>query len=416
MTKFLLSKYLTIKILLVYLTKILLSMKNVIGQPARGEDFYQRVREVLKISESLSNGNNLQITAPRRVGKTSILWYLLDNDVENRHYVYVDTESINTEEGFYKKLLAEILRNTKISTSNKLAAAFSEKSNAFLKKIKGITVLGNSIELNHEEDENHYAQLFNFLTGYAQSEDIELIILVDEFPQTIENIKKINTDSAIKFLQSNRELRINPELKGKVKFIYTGSIGLNYTVAKLDATATINDLNSIEVGPLKKEEATDLFTKLLETNGRTTNAEASDFLLEKIQWYIPFHIQLIVQEIVNQTERGFEITKEIIENSIESIIDLRNQNHFDHYHSRLKSQFKGNEFKYADELLKLIAERSVMSNQELFDLSAKYELQDEYKRIIQTLMYDGYINIIKGSSNYQFNSPIVKLWWLKFIC
>ncbi len=401
--------------MLLYLTKILLSMKNVIGQPARGEDFYKRVREVLKISESLSNGNNLQITAPRRVGKTSILWYLLDNDVENRHYVYIDTESINTEEGFYKKLLAEILRNKKISTSNKLAAVFSEKSNVFLKKIKGITVLGSGIELNHEGVENHYIQLFNFLTGYAQSEDIELILLIDEFPQTIENIKKNSEDSAIKFLQSNRELRLNPELKGKVKFIYTGSIGLNYTVAKLNATATINDLNSVEVGPLKKEEAIDLFIKLLETNERTTNSDASDFLLEKIQWYIPFHIQLIVQEIVNQTEKGFEITKEIIENSIESIIDLRNQNHFDHYYSRLKSQFKGNEFKYADELLKLTARQGVMSNPELFDLSAKYELQDEYKRIIQTLMYDGYINMIKDSSNYQFNSPIVKMWWLKFI-
>lgn len=60
-------------------------MKNIIGSPARGKDFYQRKREVEKIISSLSNGNNIQITAPRRVGKTSILWYLLDNDFTNRH-------------------------------------------------------------------------------------------------------------------------------------------------------------------------------------------------------------------------------------------------------------------------------------------------------------------------------------------
>ena len=392
-------------------------MKNIIGQPARGEDFYKRTREVEQISESLSNGNNLQITAPRRVGKTSILWYLLDNDVEKRIYVYVDTESVDNEEDFYKKLLSEILRNENVISSKKLLNAFTEKSNDFFKKIKGFNFLGNGIELNHDESgKNHYDELFNFPTGYAQSEDIELVILVDEFPQTIENIKKHNEDTAIKFLQSNRELRINPKLKGKVKFIYTGSIGLNDTVAKLSATSTINDLHSIEIGPLKREEAIDLFTKLLGTKERTTNNNANDYLLEKIQWFIPFHIQLIVQEVANQTEKGTEITKEIIESSIESIIDLRNQNHFDHYFSRLKTQFKGDEFKYADELLKIIAKQDVINKAEAFDLSAKYSVEDQHKRILQTLMYDGYINVIKDSSNYQFNSPIVKLWWLKFIC
>ena len=53
-------------------------MKNVIGLPARGENFYQRTREVAKVTQALANGNNIQITAPRRVGKTSILWYLLE--------------------------------------------------------------------------------------------------------------------------------------------------------------------------------------------------------------------------------------------------------------------------------------------------------------------------------------------------
>jgi hypothetical protein len=392
-------------------------MKNIIGQPARRENFYKRTREVQRISESLSNGNNLQITAPRRVGKTSILWHLLDNDIENRNYVYVDTESIDNEDDYYKKLLTEIVRNPKIAHSGKLTKVISEKSNYFFKKVKCINVLGNGIELNHDEKhKSYYDELFHFLTGYAQSENIELVLLIDEFPQTIENIKKNDGESSVKFLQSNRALRMNPDLNGKVKFIYTGSIGLNYTVAKINATATINDLNSIEVGPLNKDEAIDLFTKLLMASGRGTDEAAGLFLLEKIQWYIPFHIQLIVQEIIAQTEKGAEVTQEVVERSINSIIDLRNQNHFEHYNSRLKSQFKGNEFKYADELLKLIAQNGSMNKAEAFDLSAKYELESEYKRIIQTLMYDGYINLTGDTQHYQFNSPIVKLWWLKFIC
>lgn len=66
-------------------------MKNVIGLPARGTSFYQRNREIEKVTRALANGNNIQITAPRRVGKTSILWYLLDNNIDDRHYIYILT-------------------------------------------------------------------------------------------------------------------------------------------------------------------------------------------------------------------------------------------------------------------------------------------------------------------------------------
>jgi uncharacterized protein len=394
-----------------------IAMKNVIGQPARGNDFYARDREVQKIISSLSNGNNIQITAPRRVGKTSILWYLLDNDVANRHYVYVDTESISEEQEFYKKLLREILRNDKIGSSTKIVKGFSDSGNQFFKKIKSVKIFNSSVDFNHEETErNYFDELTNFLAGYAAEESTELVLLVDEFPQTIENIKKSGEQNARIFLQRNRSLRLNPELNGKVKFIYTGSIGLNNTVSKLDATASINDLNSIGVGPLTEEEAIDLFKQLLYANDRIANAESSKKLVEILQWFIPFHIQLIVQQIIQQTQKGNEITADTVADAVKNIIDLRNQNHFDHYYSRLKTQFKDKSFRYADDVLKTIAKKDVLTREELFDLSFKYDLSDDYRKVVEALIYDGYIHNPDGTNEFKFNSPIVKLWWLKFIC
>ena len=391
-------------------------MKNIIGQPARGENFYQRDREVKKIIDSLSNCNNIQITAPRRVGKTSILWYLFDNDIANRRYVYVDTESIANEEDFFKKLLNEILRNEHIGSSAKLKSGLSG-ANRFLKKIKSIKILNTGIELNHEnEGHNYFDELQNFLSGYAMEENMELVVLIDEFPQTIENIKSIDPVQAVSFLQKNRTLRSNPEINGKVKFIYTGSIGLNQTVSRLNASATINDINSIEIGPLSEKEAKELFRKLLNPYNRKVTTQAEDTLLKIIQWYIPFHIQLTVQEIVQQTESGDEVLSSTIESAVDNIIALKNQNHFDHYYTRLKVQFKNEAFKYADELLKDIVANDAADKTRVFDLAAKYDLTGEYKKILETLMYDGYIHYIEDTKEYRFNSPIVKRWWLKFIC
>ncbi len=391
-------------------------MKNVIGQPARGANFYKRESEVEKISNSLSNGNNIQITAPRRVGKTSILWYMLDNDVEKRNYIYVDTESISDEQKFYKKLLAEVLKNEKIQNSKKLQKKFAERANKYFQKLQSVNILGTGFELKEDKEERDYfEELSNFLVGYVQEESAELVILVDEFPQTIENIKKVSSDKAIHFLQRNRELRLNPNLKGGVKFIYTGSIGLNYTVSKLNATSSINDLNSIEIGPLNDSDARNFLRLLLESNNRIYSEKAAVKLLEKLQWYIPFHIQLVVQEIINQTKPNEEVTENTIEDSINKIIDLKNQNHFDHYHTRLKSQFKNASFDYADAVLKEIAKKGAMEKKRAFDLSVSLKIEADQRSIIETLMYDGYI-YINPEGNYSFNSPIVRLWWLKFVC
>ncbi|SFE41412.1 Predicted ATPase, AAA+ ATPase superfamily [Chitinophaga sp. CF118] len=391
-------------------------MKNIIGSPARGHNFYERGREVKKITDSLRNGNNIQITAPRRVGKTSILLHLLDNDIAGHHYVYVDTENITDEQSFYQKLLMEILKNDKISGSRQLIAGFKNGTNRFFRKIKSIQLLNTGIAFNNESPERDYCDEFeDFLTGYAGAEDAELVILIDEFPQTIENIRKNSEQSAIQFLQRKRALRLNPEISKKVKFIYTGSIGLNQTVSVLSATATINDLNSIEVGPLSETEAKDLFRKLLESNTRIVHSSAEECLQEVLQWYIPFHIQLLVQEIVNNTADNDLITVAVVEKALNKIIDLRYKNHFDHYYTRLKTHFTDESFKYANAVLKEIAEKNAVNKKILGELALQYQVT-EHRHIIESLLYDGYIYFEDATRFYRFNSPILQRWWLKFIC
>lgn len=392
-------------------------MKNIIGQPARGENFYGREREIKRIENSLANNNNIQITAPRRVGKTSILWYLLDNAYADRRYVYIDTESINDENTFYKKLLTEIIRSNVISEQDSFWGKLKAGANKALARVKSINVPGGGgITLNDTEEHHYLDELTNLLLGYCEEESIELILLIDEFPITIENIRELSEAKAIAFLQGNRSLRMNPGIAEKVRFIYTGSIGLNATVSKIGATASINDLNAIPIDALDEDAALDFLQRLLQPAGRTCSQETGMHLLASIEWYIPFHIQLIVQELITISKPADAITVTMIDRAIDNIIDLRNQHHFDHYYTRLKKQFKDDSYKYAFRILTEIATHGTLQRTVAFDIAVGMKVEEGFRSILNALEYDGYIHQSADNKSYSFNSPIVRRWWLKFFC
>ena len=367
---------------------------------------------------SIAAGNNLQIAAPRRVGKTSILFYLMDKGIDGNIYVYVDTERVDNEQDFYKKLLKEILKTDSIAQSRRLKTLLEGGARLF-RKIKSVKVAGQGIDFHEGEEMDYYEELTNFLSGLELEGSQKLVLLIDEFPQTILNIiaaHKVETRQAIQLLQSNRELRLNPDIAEKVQFIYTGSIGLNHTVAAIQASAFVNDLNSIEVEPLSEEEATDLANHLLKTKDIQMDAATVEHLLQKISWLIPFHIQLAVHEISGLCYASKIATTELVDKAFDNMVATCNNNHFEHYYSRLKSQFKNEAFHYAAAVLDQIALTDTITTAEIYNKAVHFGVQEQYRQIIEVLAYDGYINNNSNHHNYQFNSPIVRLWWQKFIC
>lgn len=388
-------------------------MRNIVGNPARGDNFFKRDREVGKILVSIENENNIQIAAPRRVGKTSILFHMLDAAVEGHKYVYVDTESIDSEEEFYKRLLREII---KVPGIQGVAAKFLNAASVLARKIKSLKVMEVEVDMQEENEAvSYFDDLVHFLCGIQLDNGEKLILLIDEFPQTILNIlNRQGTEAATRFLQSNRTLRLNPDILNKVRFIYTGSIGLNHTVAAIDSTAFINDLNTLEIEPLTAIEAGELLDSLLAVRGVVMRPSARNYLLDKLEWLIPFHIQLLVQELLRLDLPIDGIHEQHVDKAFEEIISARNDNHFAHYHSRLKSQFKGQELKYALEMLRLVAKDGVISRAQLLDQAYVFDVVDQYKKIIEILVYDGYINNVGQRDIYRFNSPVVRLWWNKY--
>jgi uncharacterized protein len=391
-------------------------MKNVVGHPARGEDFFPRIKEIDKIKRSLLAGNNLQIAAPRRIGKTSILMYFIDTAQNDFIFIYVDVEATKNENDFYKRLYESILKSEALTKATKLIKQFKDSGNTFLKRIKSVNILEGAIELSEGVEINYYDEFSNLLKGIDLGEK-KLALLIDEFPYAINNLRYGQDVNAAKnLLKSKRTIRQDPALNKKILFVYTGSISLNATVEQIASSELVNDIDSISVSPLSPKDAKDLIKQLTATDGIKINDDGINYVIEKLKWLIPFHMQLFVKELYDLVdERSEEVSNKQIDNAFDAIVEFRNNNYFEHYSSRLSKLYKDYEYQFAQDVLNTIAENDLISKNEIINIAAKYNLESEFNKVIQGLIYDGYIFLDVDGKLYRFNSTILKMWWKRYV-
>ncbi len=331
--------------------------------------------------------------------------YLNDNPKPNYYFIFLITESVNNENEFFRRLVNKVIKSDIIKQSQKILT-FIERHKPIIKKV-GL----EGVEFSVNDKLNYKDMLIRILRSF-HSADKRLIIMLDEFSETLDNIIEDESETAGKrFLQSNRELRQDIEVSNSVKFIYTGSIGLENIVNKLNAMNTINDLKSLRILPLSEKEAKQLIKQLLEDVNFAISNSLINYILKRIEWLIPFYIQLIIEKLNNiyRDDNISKMSKDIIDKAF--AIMLEDRQHFEHWHTRLRASLKGAEYNFIKELLNKNSENGSINSNEIFDLAVKYELEDAYRDLLNSLVYDGYINNNDDKKNYRFNSPILGTWW-----
>jgi hypothetical protein len=190
---------------------------------------------------------------------------------------------------------------------------------------------------------------------------------------------------------------------------------LENIVSKLNAIDTINDLTRLKIPPLTKDKSKKLIQILIENMDFTIPPDITDYILQKIEWLIPFYIQLTVfelKELLRETPEK-KITKQVIDHTFQEMLEQRQ--HFEHWHTRLRASLKGKDYNFVKELLNITSENETISSNEIFNLAVKHKAEDNYKDLVGSLVYDGYINNQDDNHVYRYNSPIARMWWRKNI-
>ncbi|MCB2299473.1 ATP-binding protein [Clostridium tagluense] len=390
-------------------------MKIITGQAARGDNFFKRSILINKLWRKIDSESSIIISAPRRVGKTSLMRHIEDNPNDKYYVVYIITESVYSENKYYEEIVKAILNCDSIKIKDKALNIFKDAIKNFAKSIDEIGI--DSVKFGKKVEFNYYEKFIEIMKS-IDLEGHKLIIMIDEFAQTIQNIQeKEGTIYAVKLLQSNRALRQNSDINTKFQFIYTGSISLESIARRMGSSKSINDLDILKVTPLSLSEGKDFINILLKGLDFTMDDKTINHMLYEIKWLNPFYIQLAMDKIqdIYDEEKSPAIYNKSVDIAIKRMIEENNK--FSSWHERL-SVYKNNDYKFIIELLNIISigETKKITYNEIHDLAVKYNLEQTYKELINTLVDDGYINNNDEDVKiYTFTSPILRMWWCKKI-
>ena len=381
------------------------SPKIIIGAKAIGKDYYNRTDIEDLIIDEVKKGNHINIAAPRRVGKTSVVYYISKNKLKNYHCIFESIQSLQSEKAVYKKIYELILGSFSSNKQiiKKLKNYFSGRG------IKNISLDG--VEFNQKKEISYINEIENICSELIKN-DIKVVLFIDELPDVLYYIYKYKTsDEAIRLLRNLRVWRQNEQFKN-LSLVLTGSIGFNHIVKMIEGRSVdLNDLHNIKFEAFTKKQAIAYIHHVTKDATITYSANLAGYILDKVSYLIPYFINLILREVdLYLYKNNLKTpTKKIINTAFDIIV--KENKYFDDWKDRLIEYYPDNEARFMNEILVYLAHYDSISLRRLYDLAIKHKRDLDYMSFIEILENDGYI--VENKQVYTFLSPFLKAFWKK---
>ena len=385
-------------------------ISNKIGPPVEGEDFFGREKEIRKANKLLDSNHSLLLSAPRRIGKSSLAKRLIgEKQQQGWKCVYIDLEETTTEEGFLRLVIESFKKN---GIWKQLTEGMSKGVATLLDRIEKVTI-GGVVDFDigkREEQEDLYKNLKELI-----KHDEDTFIVVDELTLFLGILNKSENGAEkvafiLNWLRSLRQVS-----RTNVRWLFCGSVGLRNFTSAMNLGYTINDLMEFGLGELSREEAEGLLSGLCKSEDMEMGEELINYTLDKLHWNIPYFIQVIFSKLAEEYED--EVTKESIDIAYNK---LCSENYLSTWSERL-SEYR--EFEVpARQILKSLStqpagmERDAMLNILMTgqDASKVEEIDYLLSKVLEMLENDGYI--LKMDSIRAFRSPLLRDYWFnKFV-
>ena len=386
-----------------------MSIENRIGPPVEGKDFYGRNKELGIANRLLDSGHSLLLSAPRRIGKSSLAKRLIeDRKARGWKCVYIDLEQTTTEDGFLNLIIEHFERN---QIWRHITGGMLQGARTILDRINKISIGPVSFDLSSPEKKEDLYKALKELIRH----DEDTFVVIDELTLFLGVLLKSDGgEEKVSFILN--WLRSLRQVAGtKVHWLFCGSVGLKNFTASLNLSYAINDLMDFRLDELTPEEARGLMNGLCQGEGLEMDEESISYALKKLHWNIPYFIQILFSKLRDNYTTAF--SKEDIDTAYRQ---LCSESYLSTWSERLV------EYREMERPARLIlnglsARKGGLGRETLLgilmtsqDPSKAEETDLILSKVLEMLENDGYL-LRKGSVR-TFRSPLLRDYWYgKFV-
>lgn len=388
-------------------------MRNTIGRPAQGEDFFDREAERRRVWRLL-RADHVLLLAPRRVGKTSLMYKLITEAPEQGgRAAYVGVAGARSELDLVSRVyLAVAQRHEAVERSlrrGRLARAFAG--------VRSLKLAGVELVLR-ELPEEPWQLVGRELVQAIRETGGRWVLMLDELPVFI--LRLLDSERGPRrvsdFMHWFRELRQGePGQEDPLRWLLAGSIGLDAVTRRLELGETINDLHILHLGAFDAATADQFLQALAEGTGLRLAPDTRAEILDAVGWLIPYHLQLLISVCLDE---GWQApTPEQVGRGVELLLEPGRKAYFDTWVTRLTEELGVPAREHALVLLDACARDPSGASDDTLAQLLHHHLRDARARsrqlawLLDVLRNDGYL-VLEGG-RYRFRSTLLRAFWTR---
>jgi len=375
---------------------------------------FDRDTDSARLWAHFGKGRNVLMLAPRRIGKT-VLLNRLREESETRGFraIVLDVQGFREEKAFFQQMCAVIQEELGFGAS--VLATFTDKLRQALKGSDAAA--GDWRQLLLHTDWRDFARhLLSHLEH--DKEGKPWLVLLDEIPIFVLALLESHGMERVQdFLYTLRQLR---QAYPNVRWLFTGSIGMDTIARRHGIEGALNDLEAYSLKPFDDETATRFLAHVAAANGRQMAPTAARQIIARLGWLSPYYLEKIAEEASQQTAGGQAIEAQIADRAVEAMLDLDKRTYWSTWREHLDRNFPDPQQTHLFTVLATIArspQGSASHDTLLGELNRGESVSvSQLRAYLDTLEADGYLVACEPAEHgYRFRMGLLRDWWRRYV-
>lgn len=387
-----------------------------------GERFWDRESELELLIEYLEEGAHVLLVAPRRIGKTSLMRETARRISDRYICLHVDLQKAESA----ADVIAELSLATQPHASvwEKTKQLFGNAFDQVVGRVESVKLESVAITLRSGLNAGNWQDKGDQLFETLASNEMPVAIFFDEVPIFVNRLlkgddykitpeRRHEADMFMSWLRRN-----SIRHRGKLRFVVTGSIGIEPVLRQAGLSATLNAFTPFEQGPWAPDVCVGCIDALANQYGLSISQDVASYMVQCLGYGIPHHVEMFFDKLYEECKRQqtSEASVALVDYVYETgMLSVRGHVELSHMEERLKMVLGPELHALTLECLTEAALVGRITPDAAITIAGDHirestVAQSVLREILGILEHDGYLRR-ESDGSCVFQSRLLKDWW-----